>query len=68
MHGLKMWTESRREQIFTVDAGRLTSGGGKHVGQTLPGRHHLWVLLVCKVLPDAQRPVIWTETGDRRQV
>lgn len=52
--GLKMGTESRREQVFTVDAGRrLTSGGGKHVGQTLPGRHHLWVLLVCEVLPDA---------------
>lgn len=38
--------------------GRLTSGGGQHVGQALPRRHHFRVLLVGKVLPDAQRSVV----------
>ena len=43
----------RLESGLTVSSGAgLTPGGRQHVGETLPRRHHLWVLLVCKVLPD----------------
>lgn len=66
-----------RALIFTVSAGRgLTSGSGQHVGETLPCRHHLWVLLVGEVLPDSQRSIVWCverreegrETGEKRGV
>lgn len=54
--------------------GGLTSGSGQHVREALPGRHHLRVLLIGKVLPDSQRSVVWNkrrggggEGGRRRE-
>lgn len=47
--------------------GGLTSGGGQHIGETLPRRHHLWVLLVSEILPDAQRSVVWKEGEEEVQ-